>query len=218
MLVISLYYLIFEPFDSEITRNISYSLIATFIFDTGLNFSKENIIKGIISRRWHNDLYSAFERMRSLREIYSTPNHITSDNFLAKKISASFFNFSHLAEKDFRLMWNLSSENALSYKEIYIKKGYDLSIVFSMFINDDRDFFHKFRMDSEVFTSYPSITKPVFNICNVLSNLLNTMENTARFRASKESLERDLVNYLELRSYLLQDIETVMGHYTQRGP
>jgi len=218
MVISSVYYLIVEPFASEVIKNISYSLIATFIFDTGLNFSKENITKGIISQKWHNDLYSSFERMKSLGEIYLNHEFTNQNSELSKKIISSMFELNLHAKKDISLMWNLSSDKYLSYQEIVIKKGENLNIAFLKFIEDDCVFFDKLRMDAEVFKFYPSIMKPTFNGARVLSNFLNTMKDPSRFRATKESLEKDLADYLELRFYLLQDIEEVMGHYTQRGP
>ncbi|MCM5090462.1 hypothetical protein MMO61_26235, partial [Escherichia coli] len=82
--------------------------MAAFIFDTGLNFSKENITKGVISTRWHNDLYSSFERMKAINKIYYPSNKEINTEGLSKAITSSLFNddANSFAKRDFCLMWD----------------------------------------------------------------------------------------------------------------
>ena len=220
LVILSLYYSIYEPFQSDLVKNLSYSLIATFIFDTGLNFSKDNITKGIISQRWHNDLYSAFERVKAINEIYTPNNHHPVSSKLSCAILASLFTDGEIsfAKKDMSLMWGLSSEKYLSYKAFVINEGDKLDVVSLRFLNDDYDFLRRLSMDGEVFISFPSIMKSVLKCYRVLSKLINTIKEPSRFHATKKSLEIELAEYLELRHELLTDTEEVMGSYAQRAP
>lgn len=220
LVILSLYYSIAEPFKSELIKNISYSLMAAFIFDTGLNFSKENITKGVISTRWHNDLYSSFERMKAINKIYYPSNKEINTEGLSKAITSSLFNddANSFAKRDFRLMWDLSSEKYLSYKEIIIRKGDKLDAVCLRFINDDYKFLVNFNRDEEVFKYFPSIMQPSLKTYRALSRLVNSIKDPSRFKFTTESLEMELLEYLELRNELFNDIEEVMGSYAQRAP
>ncbi len=220
LVILSLYYSIAEPFKSELIKNLSYSLMAAFIFDTGLNFNKENITKGVISQRWHNDLYSAFERIKAINKILCPKNYAISSKDLSIAITASLFkdNDNSFAKHDLSLMWDLSSEKYLSYKEIVIKKGDKLDSASLRFINDDYKFLLNLSMDKEVFTSFPSIMKPSLKVFRVLSNLVNSIKDPSRFSLTIESLEKELFDYLVLREELFNDIEEVMGSYVQRAP
>jgi hypothetical protein len=46
----------------------------------------------------------------------------------------------------------------------------------------------------------------------------HNINSKQKFNVTKKSLERDLINYLELRSTLLMKMEDVLGHYEQRAP
>jgi hypothetical protein len=220
LVILALYYSITEPFQSDLIKNLSYSLIATFIFDTGLNFSKENITKGVISQKWHNDLYSAFDRIKAINEILCPKNYEIRSRELSNAIIASFFtdDENSLAKKDMNLRWDLSSDKYLSYKEIVIKKGDNLNAASLRFINDDYNFLRQLSMDGEVFISFPSIMKPLLKGYRVLSKVVNSIKDPSRFNATKKSLEIELSDYLDLRNDLLKDIEEVMGSYVQRAP
>ncbi|EDX6416046.1 TPA_asm: hypothetical protein GNB85_005118 [Salmonella enterica] len=50
------------------------------------------------------------------------------------------------------------------------------------------------------------------------SRLVNSIKDPSRFKFTTESLEMELLEYLELRNELFNDIEEVMGSYAQRAP
>ncbi|MCZ5028538.1 hypothetical protein O5904_25055, partial [Escherichia coli] len=50
-----------------------------------------------------------------------------------------------------------------------------------------------------------------------LSRLVNSIKDPSRFKFTTESIEMELLEYLELRNELFNDIEEVMGSYAQRA-
>ncbi|WP_310606458.1 hypothetical protein [Buttiauxella brennerae] len=88
---ISLLFLIINPFENLLLTNISYSLIAAFIFDTGINFNRENISKIRASKRWHARLYSTFDRKKVLENIINPSKTNVTDEEVADLLLASIF-------------------------------------------------------------------------------------------------------------------------------
>ncbi|MDG0238278.1 hypothetical protein L0C50_26005, partial [Salmonella enterica subsp. enterica] len=86
------------------------------------------------------------------------------------------------------------------------------------FINDDYKFLVNFNRDEEVFKYFPSIMQPSLKTYRSLSRLVNSIKDPSRFKFTTESLEMELLEYLELRNELFNDIEEVMGSYAQRAP
>lgn len=220
IVILSLYYTITEPFKSELIKNLSYSLIATFIFDTGLNFSKENITKSIVSRKWHNSLYFAFERLRAIHEIFTAQNKLEFTKELASDMASSILmeNGAVISKKHIKTMWNPSSGEPLTYQDIVIKEGDNLYFASMMFIRDDYEFLHSIYFDENIFLSFPQLLKPAQKCYRSLAMIQHNINSKQKFNVTKKSLERDLINYLELRSTLLMKMEGVLGHYEQRAP
>ena len=66
--------------------------------------------------------------------------------------------------------------------------------------------------------SFPQLLKPAQKCYRSLAMIQHNINSKQKFNVTKKSLERDLINYLELRSTLLMKMEDVLGHYEQRAP
>ncbi|MCP5909987.1 hypothetical protein NL326_25620, partial [Klebsiella pneumoniae] len=110
----------------------------------GLNFGKENITKSIVSRKWHNSLYVAFERLRAIHEIFTAQNKLESTKELASDMASSILmeNGAVISKKHIKTMWNRSSGEPLTYQDIVIKEGDNLYFASMMLIRDDYEFLH----------------------------------------------------------------------------
>ncbi|MEH4952043.1 hypothetical protein PO433_27385, partial [Escherichia coli] len=53
---------------------------------------------------------------------------------------------------------------------------------------------------------------------NMMISYQELVRTFPRFKFTTESLEMELLEYLELRNELFNDIEEVMGSYAQRAP
>lgn len=218
LVFMSSWYLLTTPFQSDFLKNISYALIATFIFDTGLNFNKENIEKTRISQRWHSHIYSGYDRLKAINQL-ATPYqpHTTLESTSTFIVSALFLENEHTyAKKDDELMWSGFSDTFLNYKNLSIKKGQSLRGIAFLFISEDYDFAKKLRMDDAVFLSFPTIIKSNELFYNTTRNLLAYIEEPIRFHKNIETLKTDIMNYLEIRTSFFTEIESIMGHYGMR--
>lgn len=219
LVILSFWYVISEPFKSPFLINISYSLIATFIFDTGLNFNKENIAKSRSSEKWHAELYSAFDRDRSLKSIYFPNRKLISSEELAKALSSSLFlsDATAYATRSVDVMWSSFSDSYLSYKSLKIEKGMPLQNVAMMFLEEDLLFIRNLTLDNDVFFCFPTLKKKAYLFHRVSVNLIHSLKDPNRFHADEKSINDDLLIYLDCRKEFLSDAEDVMGHYEQRS-
>ncbi|MEI4827802.1 hypothetical protein WA856_26620, partial [Klebsiella pneumoniae] len=87
-----------------------------------------------------------------------------------------------------------------------------------MFIRDDYEFLHSIYFNESIFLSFPQLLKPAQRCYRSLAMMLHNINNRQIFSVTKKSLERDIINYLELRSTLLMKMEDALGHYEQRAP
>ncbi|WP_210494407.1 hypothetical protein [Pantoea ananatis] len=209
-LVLLAFLYVFFGGGSEILKNISYSLIAAFIFDLFINYEKDATLR-LRAVRSIIPICNAFMQRSKILEA------IISDNKKSSIIKDGRFVFNLIftspkikSNKQYDFIWYFDS-NGIKKKAINIGDSFD-NIILEI-LKEDFIFFNSLYNNSDIINSLPSLND-TFSIMNNLSGIVYNMIDTKLGKANIMYATDDLL-IEKINDYLKQRLlfEEVYNDY-----
>jgi hypothetical protein len=223
LVVISLaYVLLFKTSEYKFLENMAFSIIAAFIFDTFINFQKEHLQKCMVSRHWHSDYYSCYNREKVVLAALCGERALPSKFKLASMSKIMFKAIFHphdfLTTKAISLPW---SSDGKGMKMMSLPKGFMYGELILGFIREDAKFINGFYLDEKITSSFPGmneISQRFNNSCLITLSMIETKLGIEKgWNGSNTTICEQMQRYLVDRREFMNYCEKHMGHYGITG-
>ncbi|HGY4376482.1 MULTISPECIES: hypothetical protein [Citrobacter freundii complex] len=219
LVVVSLFYVLFTDSSKyKFIENMAFSVIAAFIFDTFLNFQKEQLHKTMVSRFWQSSYNSCYDREKVVLALYSEGRALPMKlqlHLLHRLIFMSIiYSQNNVTKKIISLPW---SSNGNGLKMIDLPKGFVFGDLLLDFIREDAKFINSFYLDEKVATSFPGIndlSRRFNNSCLIALSMIETklgLENG--WNGNDETINKQMKLYFSERKQFMKLYEKLISNY-----
>jgi len=212
LVVSALLYLIIYG-ENDLIKNISYSIIAAFIFDLFLNYDKERTLRQRSASHWVNEFNAIKFRGNIINAVIKYVHTIPFSGEAERFYNAIFKEQqSHVSKKDFKFVWYIDY-SGIQYRPISV--GDDLSVLLLEIITADVNFMVNINSYELIFETYPIMKIQVEEFLNISGRLLNIIHTKkgghASIFASDEIIKQSIKEYLQKRKEFIESYSRIVA-------